>query len=45
MCNIRVGETEFRAKTEAEFRERDNVWVRFPQEKIRIFDKNGNLVI
>lgn len=30
---------------QAEFRERENVWVRFPQEKIRIFDKNGNLVI
>lgn len=42
VCNIRVVETEF-----TEFREREKVLVsmRFPQEKIRIFDKNGNLVI
>lgn len=42
---IKVGETEFRAKTEAEFREGEKVWARFPPGKIRIFDKTGNLVI
>lgn len=42
---LRIGGREFRAKTEAYPNEGDVVWVRFPRDKIRVFDKTGNLVV
>jgi len=43
---LKKGTTEIQASTSRfDIKEDDQVWVNFPEEKIRIFDSNGDLII
>jgi ABC-type sugar transport system ATPase subunit len=42
---LKIGSRELRAKTETHLNEGDELWIGFPREKIRIFDRAGNLVV
>lgn len=41
---VKTGDVELKVKTDMPLREDEELWLKFPLDKIKIFDKNGKLI-